>query len=170
MKKRQIFRIFAILCTPRKKMARKRIRRGPVSQITRNKLRIGQKLGTRMEPIMLDNGNVYRNAAGEIVMGEVSEKNERKRDLIWQRAEEIGESESKRLYHSDGRLARAGVQEVVQRRSIPGVSLSDVSPAAWKEAVFCFRTAHKMLPDTFCRMLAKKAWEKFVEFDLQRKQ
>ena len=134
-------------------MGRKRIRQEPVSEITRANLRTGEKLGIR-----------YDGHNREII-----EAFERKADLIQQGATEIGRSESKRLYFSDGKLLRAP-QEVVEKRHIEEVTLTDISPsAAWKESKFRFRTARKMLPESFCYLISIKAWEKYVDFSLQRK-
>ena len=102
-------------------------------------------------------------------MREIDEYKERKGQLREAKAEELGVAEGNRLYHSDARLVRS-LQEVVSGRNIEGVTLTDISPnAAWKEAVFRFRANKKMLPNSFCKLLAIKAWEKFVEFSLQRK-
>ena len=50
------------------------------------------------------------------------------------------------------------------------MTLTDISPsAAWKEGVFRFKTQRKMMPYTFCRLLAMKAWDKYADFSLQRK-
>ena len=101
----------------------------------------------------------------------IDEKHERKSVHERLKASEIGESEVIRLYLSDGRLARKSAQEVVQHRNIEGVQLEDISPnAAWKEAVFRFRTRQKMLPESFCQALAVSAWQKYVDFCIQKKQ
>ena len=97
------------------------------------------------------------------------EYQERKHELGMAGAPHIAAEEGARVYMGDARLAR-NPQEVVSGRNIEGVTLTDVSPnAAWKEAVFRFRTQRKLLPEAFCRLLAMKAWEKYVDFSLQRK-
>ena len=99
------------------------------------------------------------------------DKMARKEDLDENLSFVIDHSESKNLYLNDGRLARKSAQEVLQYRKIAGVRLDDISPnAAWKEAVFRFRIGQKLLPETFCSALAEQAWQKYVDFRIQKKQ
>ena len=147
---------------------RVRTRRGPVADLTRTKRANGERLGDRKVPVM-ENGQIKRDGKGKGVFTTVNEVFERKGQLEEAHASDLGTAEGRRLYTGDARLAR-NPQEVVSGRNIEGVTLTDISPnAAWKEAVFRFRAQRKMLPESFCRLLALKAWEKYVEFSLQRK-
>ena len=118
-------------------------RHEPISDFTRVALRTGERLASKMK---------------------------RKEDLDEKLSFCIDRSEGKCLYLNDGRLARKSAQEVVQHRKIDGVRLDDISPsAAWKEATFRFRIGQKLLPETFCRALAEQAWQKYVDFRIQKK-
>ena len=125
---------------------RVRIRKGAVAELTRIKRRTGEQLRVY----------VYTDLKGKV--HEVDEYRDRKEQLEEANAVAIGDAETKRLYSSDAKLVR-NPPEIVAGRDIEGVTLTAISPsAAWKEAVFRFKTQRKMMPNTFCRLLAMKAW------------
>ena len=120
---------------------RQRFSHEPVSELTSEALRTGKKLD---------------------VMA-------RKEDLDEKLSFIVDHSESKNLYLNDGRLARSQLRKFFNIERL--MVLDDISPsAAWKEAIFRFRIEQKLMPETFCRALAEQAWQKYVDFRIQKKQ